>query len=116
MLNLNMKVDLESGSHPYNNDKIIILLMIQRDRDEIIVSILNTTGSGGARKTKIMYGSYLSYSQLVQYLKSLIEKDFLEYSNRDKTFSTTPKGFAFLKLHEKIDEMFSTSDMAIYEK
>jgi predicted transcriptional regulator len=49
-----MKVDLESGSHPYNKDEIIILLMIQRDIDEIIVSILNTTGSGGARKTKIM--------------------------------------------------------------
>ena len=31
---------------------IIILPMIQRDRDEIIVSILNTTGSGGARKTR----------------------------------------------------------------
>ena len=110
-----MKVDLESGSHLYNKDEIIILPMIQRDRDEIIVSILNTTGTGGARKTKIMYSSYLSYSQVVQYLKNLIEKGFLEYNNKDKTFSTTPKGFAFLKLHEKIDEMLNTSDIAIYE-
>jgi len=39
----------------------------------------------------------------------------LEYNTKDRTFSTTPKGFEFLKLHEKIDEMLNTPDMAIYE-
>src|SRR6185436_6249360 len=109
-----MKVDLESGSHPYNKDEIIILPMIQRDRDEIIVSILNTTGSGGARKTKIMCSSYLSYSQVVQYLKNLIEKGFLEYNTKDRTFSTTPKGFAFRKLSPTIEARTSSPSMAIY--
>ncbi len=111
-----MKVELESGSHPYNNDDMITLLMIQRDRDEIIVSILNTTGSGGTSKTRIMYSSYLSYSQTVQYMKGLVEKGFLEYNNVSKTFRTTPNGFTFLQLHEKIDEMLNTPDVAVYNK
>ncbi len=87
-----------------------------RDRDDIFASILTIAGSGGARKTKIMYSSYLSYSQVVQYLKTLIDKDFLEYSIMDKTFSTTPKGFRFLQIHEKIDEMLSITDIATYDK
>jgi predicted transcriptional regulator len=87
-----------------------------RDRDDIFASILTIAGSGGARKTKIMYSSYLSYSQVVQYLKTLIEKDFLEYGIKDKTFRTTPKGFRFLQIHERIDEMLRIPDIASYDK
>lgn len=87
-----------------------------RDRDDIFASILTIAGSGGARKTKIMYSSYLSYSQVVQYLKTLIENDFLEYGIKDKTFRTTPKGFRFLQIHERIYEMLRIPDIASYDK
>ncbi|MGB7676304.1 MAG: winged helix-turn-helix domain-containing protein [Nitrososphaeraceae archaeon] len=71
-----------------------------RDREEINASILTTAGSGcGAILTKLMFSSYLTHSQVLQYSKTLIERGFLEYDKIDKVYKTTPYGFRFLELH-----------------
>ena len=50
-----------------------------RDREEINASILTTAGSGyGAKLTKLMFSSYLTHSQVLQYSKTLIERGFLD--------------------------------------
>ena len=54
--------------------------MRYRSREEIFASILDVTGSGaGITRSKIMFGSYLTYSQVVEYSKILIQRGLLEY-------------------------------------
>ena len=77
-----------------------------RDREEIFASILVSTGSGdGISLTKLMFNSYLTYFQILEYSKTLIERGFLEYDKTDKTFNTTPSGFKFLELYNEMSQI-----------
>jgi len=80
--------------------------MAYRSREEIFASILSTAGSGaGVTRSKIMFGSYLTYAQVVEYSKILIERGLLEYDPLDRTFRTTPNGFTFIQLQNEINQM-----------
>jgi predicted transcriptional regulator len=80
--------------------------MSLRDREEIYASILSTAGyGGGARLTRIMFSSYLTHSQVLEYSKTLLERGFLEYDKIDKVFKTTPTGFKFLELHNEMSQI-----------
>jgi predicted transcriptional regulator len=80
--------------------------MAYRSREEIFASILSTAGSGaGITRSKIMFGSYLTYAQVVEYSKLLIERGLLEYDPINKTFRTTSSGFTFIQLHNEMNQM-----------
>ena len=80
--------------------------MAYRSREEIFASILSTAGSGaGVTRSKIMFASYLTYAQVVEYSKILIERGLLEYDPLDRTFRTTPSGFTFIQLQNEINQM-----------
>ncbi|HEY6950549.1 MAG TPA: winged helix-turn-helix domain-containing protein [Nitrososphaeraceae archaeon] len=80
--------------------------MAYRSREEIFASILGTAGSGaGVTRSKIMFGSYLTYAQVVEYSKILIERGLLEYDPLNRTFRTTPSGFTFIQLQNEINQM-----------
>lgn len=81
--------------------------MKPRDKNEIFASILNTASTGDVRLTKIMYSSFLSYTQVVEYLQSLVEMQFLDYNVIAKSYRITVKGLKFLQLHEKMCKMLS---------
>ncbi|MGG6460844.1 MAG: winged helix-turn-helix domain-containing protein [Candidatus Eiseniibacteriota bacterium] len=81
--------------------------MKPRDKNEIFASILNTASTGDVRLTKIMYSSFLSYTQVVEYLQSLVEMQFLDYNVVAKSYRITVKGLKFLQLHEKMCKMLS---------
>jgi predicted transcriptional regulator len=85
-------------------------VMKNRSRTDLIASILEITSSGGASKTKIMYGAFLSYMQLKGYLSLLLEKDLIEYQNREQpsSFRTTDKGMHFLQIYNQINELIAT--------
>jgi predicted transcriptional regulator len=77
-----------------------------RSREEIFASILLTAGSGAmVTRSKIMFGSYLTYAQVVEYTKMLIQRGLLEYDVINRTFKTTPSGFTFIQLHNEISQM-----------
>ena len=79
-----------------------------RDREEINASILTTAGSDyGAKLTKLMFSSYLTHSQVLQYSRTLIELGFLEYDKIDKVYKTTPFGFRFLELHGEMSQILN---------
>ena len=60
------------------SDNITYSTMRLRDREEIFASILVSTGSGdGISLTKIMFNSYLTYFQILEYSKTLIERGLL---------------------------------------
>lgn len=82
-------------------------MMRYRDRDEIFTSILHAAGLDGARLTKLMYSSFLSYSKVVEYLTNLVENDFLHYNRTEKIFTVTPKGLRYLSMREKLCEILN---------
>ncbi|MGB5090375.1 MAG: hypothetical protein E6L04_06730 [Thaumarchaeota archaeon] len=80
--------------------------MAYRSREEIFASILGTAGSGaGITRSKIMFGSYLTYAQVLEYSKMLIERGLLEYDPINRTFKTTSSGFTFIQLHNEMNQM-----------
>ncbi len=85
--------------------------MPYRDRMEIVAQILrvvndyNGSGSGGGiTKTKIMYKTFLSNSQLKEYLLLVTESGMLRYDGLTQTYRVTEKGLKFLKVHDQIVE------------
>jgi predicted transcriptional regulator len=77
-----------------------------RDREEIIGSILRSAAiEEGIMKTRIMYNSLLSYTQLSEYLDYLIGNGLLEYDRAGKMYYTTAKGLELLDIYNKLDNM-----------
>jgi predicted transcriptional regulator len=80
--------------------------MIYRTRTEIISSILEIANRGnGNTKTKIMYGAFLSYSQMKAYLTILTDNGLISYDLDTRTFKTTDKGHRFLQLCNGLDTL-----------
>ena len=52
-----------------------------------------------------MYKSFLSYSQLKEYLSVLLENGLLEYSEGQSIFKTTSKGLKYLGLYGQLDTL-----------
>jgi predicted transcriptional regulator len=69
--------------------------MVNRDRHEIAIEILNRAISG-RRKTEIMRDVGLSYLQAKLYLNELVERGLLEIAEK-RILKTTKKGLEFLE-------------------
>ena len=82
--------------------------MKYRSRTDIVALILEATKEGAA-KTKIMYKASLSYSQLKDYLSILLERELIEYSDKDQIFRITDKGRRYLYLYSKVMELITPS-------
>ena len=78
-----------------------------RGRTEIIRDILQNTidESLGARKTKIMYKTFLSYGQASNYLNVLISNDLLEHDLVNHRFRITKKDISFLRLCDQLGNL-----------
>lgn len=59
----------------------------------------------GTTKTKMMYKAFLSYGQLVEYLKYLQQNDLITYEEGTQLYKPTEKGLKFLNLSEELNEM-----------
>ena len=89
--------------------------MKNRSRNEIIASILEVInrGRGPSTRTKIMYGAFLSYNQLNEYLSFLIEIDLIAplksktNSSSSPLFKITERGTHFLNVYNQINEMIT---------
>lgn len=75
------------------------------------MSAILQTANGGATKTRIMYGAYLSHEQMKEYLAAAIQNGLLEPVEVQHTLKTTTKGIRFVKVYEEIGDMV-TSNMA----
>jgi predicted transcriptional regulator len=80
--------------------------MSYRTRTEIISSILEIANRGnGITKTKIMYGAFLSHSQMKEYLTILVDNGLICYDLDTRTFKTTDKGHRFLQVCNGLDTL-----------
>jgi predicted transcriptional regulator len=80
--------------------------MKYRSRTDIVALILEATQEGAA-KTKIMYKAFLSYSQLKDYLSILLERELIEYFDKEQIFRITDKGRRYLYLYSKVMELIT---------
>ena len=84
--------------------------MKNRSRTDLIGSILEAIVRGRSTKTKIMYGAYLSYTQLNEYMSFMLEAGLVkDQKTKEGVFSPifiiTDKGKHFLDIQNKINEM-----------
>ena len=82
--------------------------MKYRSRTDIIAAILQAVVNG-ATKTRIMYGAYLSYAQIKEYLAFLLEKGLIRYEDGTQLYKLTEKGMLLLRTYESISEMVDVS-------
>ena len=73
----------------------------KRTREEIVASILDSARYG-ATKTRIMYVSFLSYSQLQRYLGIALESKLIGLDPKDRKYLITNKGLEYLKRFEEL--------------
>ena len=81
-----------------------------RDRPDIIASILRVVAnapSGYASFTKIMYGAYLSYEQLKEYLAVLVPNGLIVRGPTIELYKITPKGTEFLNAYDGIQDLLN---------
>ena len=80
-----------------------------RSRTDIIATILKSAVDG-ATKTRIMYGAYLSYAQVKEYLAFLSEKKLISYDQGTGLYKLTETGVKLLRTYEGISELISIDD------
>ncbi|OLC36997.1 MAG: hypothetical protein AUH84_00195 [Thaumarchaeota archaeon 13_1_40CM_4_38_7] len=78
--------------------------MRYRSRAEITAVILQSA-AGGATKTRLMYKAFLSYAQIKEYLRFLVENGFVKYEEGTQLYKVTPRGRQFLRINEEINEL-----------
>ena len=74
---------------------------------------------GATTRTKLMYGSFLSYSQLNEYLLFLLENDLISQHHHQQQqkknerdiplFMITEKGTQFLSIYNQMNEMIPSA-------
>jgi predicted transcriptional regulator len=77
-----------------------------RNRIDIIAQLLDAASSP-TTKTKMMYKVMLSYEQLKEYLLMLTVNDLIGYDKPSQMFTTTDKGFQFMKRYEDLTKLIS---------
>ncbi|MDG6902803.1 MAG: hypothetical protein JRM80_12715 [Nitrososphaerota archaeon] len=80
--------------------------MKYRSRTDIIAMMLRAA-SNGATKTRIMYGAYLSYAQVKEYLSFLLERNLITCEEGNGIYRLTEDGMRLLRTYEGISDMIS---------
>ena len=79
--------------------------MVNRNRIDIIIQILQIADRDGATKTKIFYEAFLNHEQLKEYLIILIDSGLLSYDSTMCTFKTTEKGLTLLQAYNQMEQI-----------
>jgi len=68
----------------------------------------------GAKKTWLLYGANLSFSQYQRYLKTLVDLDLI--AEKDGLYTTTTKGLAFLESYRTLVSLLGEQDSPDYRE
>lgn len=84
--------------------------MQYRSRSDISARILEVALEYST-PTKIMYGAYLSYAQLKEYLSVLVVNGLIleDQSGKSRMYRTTQKGRQFLNAYSQMDALGGTA-------
>ncbi len=81
--------------------------MKYRSRLTIASSILQGAQNGSATKTRLMYGAYLSFAQMNEYLAFLQTNALIMKNELAHTYAITEKGNRFLRIFEELTKTVS---------
>jgi predicted transcriptional regulator len=87
--------------------------MKYRSRFTIASSILREAQIGGNTKTRLMYGAYLSFAQINEYLKFLLENKLIMRDEVMHTYAPTERGTHFLRMVDEMEKLISLEDPAV---
>jgi predicted transcriptional regulator len=79
--------------------------MKYQSRLEVASSILKIAWNGGATKTTLMNGSFLSSTQINAYLSFLLTNGLIILDEATRTYTITQKGVRFLHVYEDLAEL-----------
>lgn len=66
-------------------------------RDPLTIMAMILDATMGISKTHVMYRARLSHAMLENYLEKLLALGFLQYDQKTRLYSRTPRGTTFLK-------------------
>ncbi len=76
--------------------------MKYRSRFAIASNILQVARAGNATKTRLMYGSYLSFEQINDYLEFLLANALIMRDEASHIYLLTEKGERFLHIYDEM--------------
>jgi predicted transcriptional regulator len=79
--------------------------MKYRSRVAIASNILQVARAGNATKTRLMYGSFLSFAQINEYLGFLRTNRLIVLSEETRVYSLTEKGLLFLRICDELSAL-----------
>jgi len=84
--------------------------MKYRSRFEIASTILTAALEGNATKTRLMYGSFLSFAQINEYLAFLLGNALISKNEETRLYALTEKGMRFLHIYEELTKLVPTTE------
>jgi predicted transcriptional regulator len=81
-----------------------------RSRFEIASTILHGVVDGPATKTRLMYGSFLSFAQINEYLGFLLANELVKKEEATRMYSLTEKGMRFLHIYEELSALIGAAE------
>jgi len=87
--------------------------MKYRSRFAIASNILQVARAGNATKTRLMYGSFLSFAQINEYLNFLLSNALIMRSADTHIYSLTEKGMHFLRIYDELLVLIPLDEVAI---
>jgi len=79
--------------------------MKYRTRFEIASNILNVALEGNASKRRLMYASFLSSSQINDYLGFLTANELIMMDEETHAYALTEKGMRFLHIYDDLNKL-----------
>ena len=84
--------------------------MKYRSRFEIASNILTAASEGNATKTRLMYGSFLSFAQINDYLAFLQGNALISKNESTRLYALTEKGMRFLHIYEELTKLVPSTE------
>jgi predicted transcriptional regulator len=79
--------------------------MKYRTRFEIASNILSIALDGNASKRRLMYASFLSSSQINDYLNFLTANELIMMDEETRVYALTEKGMRFLHIYDDLNKL-----------
>jgi len=79
--------------------------MKYRSRLAIASNILQVARAGNATKTRLMYGSFLSFAQINEYLTFLLANTLITRNEESHVYALTEKGTRFLHIYDDLNSL-----------
>jgi predicted transcriptional regulator len=80
--------------------------MGQRDKTELLASILTAASRGNVNAVQMMYKAFLSYKKVKQYVSILLDAGMITcQEGNPRSYRITDIGRRFLHLYNQLDEL-----------